>query len=313
MRRFVTLAILFLFTIPFGISISGCAKKTVTVYCNGGDSGVPVGQATTVVLQPRITGISLNFGVIGQAGSATATDCKGSGVSITSYTYGTTDMTIADIQPTTGKICAGTWNRNSGAGVPDYTTCIPTNKSGTAFITASAQGATSNPVPVFAHPIVTSVVLGPPSSDCVNDPATNCSPAASTSTTTNIGCTVQSKNGCCTQPIIDNVPPYSQNSCSSQSFTTQLAARIYQGTDPTLPTNNISCQVGHLTYSPQTPAIVTVDENGVATAQAPGSTIITSTLSNAGEALLEDVSGDGVEDAVQKMDGLWGGVSTRNL
>src|ERR1700733_2086665 len=113
MRRFVTLAILFLFTIPFGISISGCAKKTVTVYCNGGDSGVPVGQATTVVLQPRITGISLNFGVIGQAGSATATDCKGSGVSITSYTYGTTDMTIADIQPTTGKICAGTWNRNS--------------------------------------------------------------------------------------------------------------------------------------------------------------------------------------------------------
>ena len=281
MRRFVTLAILFLFTIPFGISISGCAKKTVTVYCNGGDSGVPVGQVTTVVLQPRITGISLNFGVIGQSGNPTATDCKGSSVSATSYTYGTTDMTIADIQPTTGRLCAGTWNRNSGAGVADYTTCIPTNKSGTAFITASTGGATSNPVPVFVHPIVTSVVLGPASTNCATDPATNCSPAASTSTTLNIGCTVLS-NGCCTQPIINNVPAYTQNSCSSQSFTTQLAARIYQGTDPTVPANNISCLVGHLTYAPQVPAILTVDENGVATAQAPGSTVITSNLANAG-------------------------------
>ena len=32
----------------FGISIScSCAKKTVTVYCTGLDSGVPVGQVTT--------------------------------------------------------------------------------------------------------------------------------------------------------------------------------------------------------------------------------------------------------------------------
>ena len=42
-------------------------------------------------------------------------------------------------------------------------------------------------------------------------------------------------NGCCTQPINNTVQNYSPNSCSSQSFTTQLAARIYQGTDPTVP------------------------------------------------------------------------------
>ena len=191
-------------------------------------------------------------------------------------------MTIADIQPTTGRICAGTWNRNSGAGVADFTTCIPTNKSGTAFITASTQGATSNPVPVFVHPIVTSVVLGTPSTNCATDPATNCSPAASTSTTTQYWLHRALQMAAALSQLLTMCRPYTQNSCSSQSFTTQLAARIYQGTDPTVPANNISCQVGHLTYTPQTPAILTVDENGVATAQAPGSTIITSNLSNAG-------------------------------
>ena len=52
MRRFVTLAVLLLFTIPFGVSISGCSKKSPTIFCNGGDSGIPVGQVTTITLQP---------------------------------------------------------------------------------------------------------------------------------------------------------------------------------------------------------------------------------------------------------------------
>ena len=44
MRRFVTLASsCFFFTIPFGVSISGCSKKSPTVFCNGGDSGIPCG------------------------------------------------------------------------------------------------------------------------------------------------------------------------------------------------------------------------------------------------------------------------------
>ena len=47
MRRFVTLAILLHFTIPFGVSISGCSTKSATVFCNGGDSGVPVNNQIT--------------------------------------------------------------------------------------------------------------------------------------------------------------------------------------------------------------------------------------------------------------------------
>ena len=61
MRRFVTLAVLLLFTVPFGVSISGCSKKSPTIFCNGADSGIPVGQVTTITLYPQITGISLNL------------------------------------------------------------------------------------------------------------------------------------------------------------------------------------------------------------------------------------------------------------
>ncbi len=194
MRRFVILVALFLVTIPFGISISGCGKKSApVVYCSGGDTGPIVGQLQNITLQPRITGISLNIGEQGQVSAPSATDCKGSPVSVSSYIFSTTDMTIADIQPTTGRLCAGTWNRNTGGGIADYTTCNATGKTGTANITAAATGSAvgnSNPIPVYIHQTVTSLQLGNASMDCANDPATNCSPAATTATTNNLGCTI---------------------------------------------------------------------------------------------------------------------------
>ncbi len=139
MRRFVTLAVLLLFTIPFGVSISGCSKGTSVVFCNGGDAGPIVGQASTITLLPKIYGISLNQGQIGQVSTPTATDCKGSTVTVTSYTYGVFDangkatLDVADVVPSgteAGKLCAGTWNRNTGGGIPDYTTCNATGKTG---------------------------------------------------------------------------------------------------------------------------------------------------------------------------------------
>jgi trimeric autotransporter adhesin len=283
MRRFFTLAILLLFTVPFGVSISGCSKKTATVFCNGSDSGIPVGQVTTITLQPQITGISMNFAQIGQVGTPTATDCKGTTETVAHYTYatflanGTPDMTIADVQPTTGKLCAGTWNRNTGGGIADFTTCNPTNKSGTVFVIASGDGASSNPLPIYIHPVVTSVVLGPLSTDCLNDPATNCSPAAFGNQ--QVSCTVDPGTGCCTTPVATGTT--TTNSCLSQGTTGQLAARVYQNSAQTS-ANNISCRVGHLSYAPQTSSIVTIDQNGVATAQQPGSTVITANIANAG-------------------------------
>jgi trimeric autotransporter adhesin len=291
MRRFLTLVFLLLFTIPFGVSISGCSKKAPVVFCNGGDSGAVVGQVHSITLSPQIFGISLNQTEIGQATTPVATDCKGTTESVTSYTYamfdanGKPDITVADVVPSgvnAGKLCGGTWNRQTGGGIADFTTCTPTGKSGTAYLVASGAGATSNSLPIFIHPVVTSVVLGgAPSTDCLNDPATNCSPAAYNTQVT--GCTINAANGCCTTPV---PPPETASTgisgCLSQGTTSQLIARVYQGTDTTVKTNNISCFVGHLDYTVQPSSIVTIDQNGVATAQSPGSAVISATISQAG-------------------------------
>ena len=261
MRRFLTLVFLLLFTIPFGVSISGCSKKAPVVFCSGGDSGPVVGQVATITLQPKNIGISLNQAQIGQVSTPVATDCKGTTETVSAYTYATfdangkPDITIADVQPTTGKLCAGTWNRNTGGGIPDFTTCTPTNKSGTVFVVASAQGATSNPLPIYIHPVVTSVVLGPLSTDCLNDPATNCSPAAFGNQ--QVSCTVDPGTGCCTTPVTSQ-NAIALNSCASQATTGQLAARVYQNASTT-EANNISCKVGHLSYTAQTASIVTIE------------------------------------------------------
>lgn len=286
MRRFLTLVVLLLFTIPFGVSISGCAKKTAVVFCNAGDSGPVVGQVTTITLQPRILGISLNQGEIGQVSAPTATDCKQTPQTVSSYTYATfdangkPDMTIADVQPNTGRLCAGTWNRNTGGGIPDFTTCMPTGKSGTAYVTVTGAGASSNSLPVYVHPVVTSVVLGPLSTNCLNDPATNCSPAAFNTSVTS--CTVDPGTGCCTTPVQTGTGVLATSGCLSQATTGQLAARVYQGTDPTVAANNISCLVGHLGYTAQPSSVVTIDQNGIATAQEPGAAVISATISQAG-------------------------------
>jgi hypothetical protein len=281
MRRFVTLVFLLLFTIPFGISISGCSKKSAAVFC-AGDTGPVVGQVSNISLQPKIFGVSLNFAQIGQVGAPTAVDCKGTAVTVSKYTYstflpnGTPDMTIADVNPATGALCGGTWNRNTGGGIADFTTCNPTNKSGTVYVVANGGGVSSNPLPIFIHPVVTNVTLGALSTDCVTDPATNCSPAAFDTQTVTCAQTTNG-NGCCAVPVPTTATAVAETGCVSQSVTSQLAARVLAGDG-----SNISCQVGHLSYAPQTASIVTIDENGVATAQQPGSTVITANISNAG-------------------------------
>lgn len=289
MRRSLTLVFLLLFTIPFGVSISGCSKKEAVVFCNGGDTGPVVGQVSRIILQPQTIGVSLNQGQIGHVTAPSAQDCKGTAETVSAYTYATfdangkPDITIADVVPSganAGSLCAGTWNRNTGGGIADFTTCMPTGKSGIAYVTASGGGAASNSLPVFVHPVVTSVVLGPLSTDCLHDPATNCSPAAFNNTVTS--CTIDPGTGCCTAPVVTTGGLVSTNGCLSQGVTGQLAARAFQGTDTTLASNNISCQVGNLAYSAVPGSVVTIDQNGVATAQLPGSAVITATIAQAG-------------------------------
>jgi len=277
MRRFVTLVVLLLFTVPFGASIVGCGHKTTVVFCNGGDSGPIVGQVKSITLSPNFAtyGESINFGQIGSSLSASAVDCKGNAVSVPSYTYASTDntMTFADINPANGQVCGGSWNRNIGGGIPDYTTCTAPTKppaNTVAYVTATAQGAVSNAIPVYVHPIVTGVVIGGPTPTdpvtgaCLADPlgqASNCCPQSTGAVVT--------------------APAYNGGSCLSQGTSAQITARAYKN-GTTNASDNITCSIGHLQYSAQNLSVLTIDQNGVATAAQPGSTIITANVSNSG-------------------------------
>jgi hypothetical protein len=266
MRRFVTLAILLMFSIPFGVSLSGCHKTQAPTYCNGGDSGVQVGQLVKLDLEPRLTGISLNQGVIGQTQTPSGTDCRGNTVSPGSISYGSSNINLVDIVPSTGRLCAGTWNRNTGAGIADYTYCTPGTVSGVSYVTASSDNVSSNPIPVYVHPVVTSIVLGTASTNCQTDPASNCNFDASQA------------NGCAVA-IPSTITSYSGLACLSQGAANQLVARVFAG-NGTSAANNISCFVGPLTFSLQNSAVGTIQTNGVVTAAAPGSSIVNATAGN---------------------------------
>ncbi len=285
MRRFVGLVILLFFALPFGLSVTGCGLKTTpVVYCNAGDSGPIVGQVATITLSPSLatTGESLNYGQIGQGLSASAIDCKGNSVSVKSYVYASTSSfgenlsggaIFADINPSNGQVCGGTWNRNSSGGVANYTTCtapVTTPTSYLAYVTATANGAVSNAIPVYVHPVATGVVLGTKTPNCSTstDPGTDCCPNDT------VGIPVATPAG-----VVDGL------SCLSQNSIGQLVARVYMnGGTIGDGADNITCQVGHLTFAAQTAGVVSIDENGAATAEMPGSTIITATISNSSTA-----------------------------
>jgi hypothetical protein len=284
-RRFVGLITLLFFALPFGLAVSGCGHKAAPVqFCSTGDSGPVVGQVATITLSANLatTGESLNYGQIGQGLSASAADCKGNAVSVKGYTFASTSsfsanngVIFADINPASGQVCGGTWNRNTGGGIADFTTCSPpsvTPSTSLAYVTATANGAVSNAIPVYVHPVVTGIVLGSATPGAKNgscpagtsDPGTDCCP-----------------NDTVGVPV--SAPVYTASSCLSQTKVGQLVARVYSN-GTTNPANNITCQVGHLSFAAQTPSVVSIDENGAGTAQQPGSTIITATIANSSTA-----------------------------
>ena len=169
MRRFLTLLSLLCLTIPAGVSISGCIRNPAGNYCNGLGYGLKNTDVYSIDLEPRTTGISMQYGQTRQISAPTAKTCKGDAASVPSYVFGTTNNKLVDISPT-GNLCAGTWNRNSGGGIADFTICNNPNPApdtgglpySSAFITASAKSLVSNPVQVFVHAPVSSITLALP-------------------------------------------------------------------------------------------------------------------------------------------------------
>ena len=173
MRRFFTLVLMLGLAVPAGISISGCTRNPAAKYCRETSGyGEPITAVTSIILQPQIGGISLAYGQTRQIAVPSAYTCTGSAATVggNQYSWGTSNNQLVDISPS-GEICAGTWNRNSGGGIPDYTICnfpkpAPVTNGlpySVAHITASAYSVTSNPVAVYIHAPVTSVKATCPS------------------------------------------------------------------------------------------------------------------------------------------------------
>ena len=261
MRRNLVVLLFLLFALPVGVSLSGCGSKGNTnTFCTG-SAGARVGDVQNITLQPTVGGISLGYAQTASVGTPTATDCKSNTVTVAAYSYSTVDPTnpqaipVADVNRSTGALCAGTWNRNSANGIPDYTFCTGSNRAGIAELQAAGSGANSNKVLVYVHPQITSVTLGTASTDCTNDPASNCPQYTATSTTT--------------------APPYVPNTCISFNQSRQLVARFFAGTQ------NITYSAGHANFAAQTAGLVTIENtSGVATALAPGTTVVTATIAN---------------------------------
>jgi hypothetical protein len=256
MRRFLTLVCLLGLALPAGISISGCVRNPAGNYCNGLGYGLKDTAVANLTLQPQIAGISLAYGQTTAILQPQATTCKGSPAAVTggSLSYGTSNNQLVDISPQ-GAICAGTWNRNSGGGIADYTFCnfpnpLPSTKGlpyAIAYITASADGVTSNPVTVYVHVPISSINL-------VTQPLSG-SPS----------------QGCYSQN--DQANLYAQAYYSLNGAQTLLCAPG----SATLPecTNSI----GTFNFASGNSTVASIDPTtNIITAQQPGTTVITATI-----------------------------------
>jgi trimeric autotransporter adhesin len=253
MRRFLTLVFLMSLAIPAGVSLAGCTRNPAAKYCPGFTYGRTITEVSSITLQPQTAGISLAYGQTLQTQSPVAITCTGASASVSakSYTYGTSNNQLVDISPT-GEICAGTWNRNTGGGIADYTYCnypnpLPSTSGlpyGIAYITAAADSVTSNPVEVYIHAPVTSISLvGPPG-------------------------------------------------CQSQSTVSQLDAAAYydlNGTQTLLCSPNSATvpdclsSIGTLNFSVGTASVATINSaTNQITAEQPGTTAITASIAGSG-------------------------------
>jgi hypothetical protein len=264
MKRFLIFSFLLVFSLPVGFSIAGCAGTNPNNYCNktGFGYGLKTNQVAFISLQPQTIGVSLAYGQTGQLQSPTATNCNGGTESVSAYTYGSSNLNLVDVNPTTGALCGGTWNRHSPGGIADFTICtaptaaaIAAGCNGTTCqvnLTASGAGVTSNALPVWVHPAVTTIQLS----------------LASPTGAANY-------HGCFSQNQTSQLDALAFVSGATTPF---CAPPGTSGVPASVP--DCSVNLGHFTYTPVNSTIASIDQNGVATAHQPGSTAITAAISN---------------------------------
>jgi hypothetical protein len=266
MRRFLTLVCVLSVALPAGITVTGCVRNPAGKYCNGLGYGVKIGQLYSITLQPQYTGVSMAYGQTRQITAPQAADCKGSSVSVSGgYTYATTNNQLVDISPS-GNLCAGTWNRNSGGGIADYTICNfpnPVPATGglpyaTTFISAAAEAVTSNPIEVYVHAPVTSIALVGPQ-QCLSQTQTAQLDAQA----------CYSANG---QQYLMCAP----SSVAAANYACPLPPGVASAPDCTN-------AIGVLSYTPGTASVASINQQtNVITAELPGTTVITASVAGSG-------------------------------
>ena len=205
--------------------------------CGGGSS--PKNTVTQVVLST--TSLSMNAGDVVQV-AATPEDASKNPVT-TSVSFSSSNTGVVTISNSNGAasalLCAGVWDSS-------FIVCNGTNSSGSAIsgsanITATAQGVTSSALTVTVHPKVTSVVV---------DPVAGCTSSTHTQQFTAHACS----------SFV--VPHASSGPCAPN------AAEITSG-------------IGSFTWNTTDPTVATVDTNGLVTAATPGQAGIVASASGA--------------------------------
>jgi hypothetical protein len=271
MRRFLTLVCLLFVALPAGITITGCYRNPAGNYCNGLGYGAKITDLYTITLTPQNTGISMAFGQTRQVATPVADNCKGGTVSVSSYSYGTTNNRLVDVSPS-GNICAGTWNRNSGGGIADYTICnfpspIPTTGGlpyTSAFVSASADSVTSNPVQVFVHAPVTSISLVGPQ-QCLSQTQV----AQLDAEACYAGANNAQYEFCAPATVVANKSYACKNGLDTSNGVTSVPS--------------CTSSIGTLSYNPQNASVAQINpETNQITAELPGTTVINASISQSG-------------------------------
>jgi hypothetical protein len=261
--------------IPAGVTITGCTRNPGENYCNGLGYGTKIGTLTKITLQPQTAGISLAYGQTSQVTTPSGYDCKSNTVALSSsaISYGTTNNQIADISPS-GYLCAGTWNRNTGGGISDYTFCTAPSTTtastsnlpySVAYITATAYSITSNPVAVYVHSPITNI-------DLVTTP--------SSSSVSSTSCYSQNQSAQLDAQACYESGGKQYELCAPSTVTSANYACADGLASGVTSVPTCSSSVGTMSYAVSSSSVATIDSTtNVITANLPGTTLITATLS----------------------------------
>jgi trimeric autotransporter adhesin len=313
MQRFLILIVLLSLSLPVGLSIAGCGHNTNN-YClkNGHAYGPTTNQVIYITLQPETTGLSLAWGQTSSLSQPHAYNCLNGTETVSSYTYATTNNALADISPS-GIVCAGSWNRYSEGTVAPYTVCTPPSGAavgncgttanptagnntacGVAQVSATAAAVTSNPVNVYVHPPISSIVIGSTAGTTGNGTAT-AGGAITQSQCYSQDTTVQNPAAPGTPETLlsetevlgaDGTPiPMADVGTINYTASPATVVTINNTTNPSSAATTTGTTTGTTTTSTTAPTTTTTpNPNGTVTANQPGAAVITASLSGSSSA-----------------------------